>query len=33
MNSQSEAPAQPGPAFGLWYDFRNPDPARSFGSV
>lgn len=32
MNSQSETPAQVGPAIGLWYDFRNPDPERSFGS-
>ena len=32
MTSQSETPVQPGPAIGLWYDFRNPDPQRPFGS-
>ncbi|MFC4948242.1 LLM class flavin-dependent oxidoreductase [Pseudonocardia sp. GCM10023141] len=32
MTSQSETSAVIGPAFGLWYDFRNPDAERSFSS-
>ncbi|MEV1293642.1 LLM class flavin-dependent oxidoreductase [Pseudonocardia sp. NPDC049635] len=32
MTSQRTTPASTGPAFGLWYDFRNPDPDRPFSS-
>ncbi|MBN9738798.1 MULTISPECIES: LLM class flavin-dependent oxidoreductase [unclassified Pseudonocardia] len=32
MTSTHETPARTGPAFGLWYDFRNPDPGRPFGA-
>lgn len=31
MSSQSETTTA-GPTFGLWYDFRNPDPARPFSA-
>jgi alkanesulfonate monooxygenase SsuD/methylene tetrahydromethanopterin reductase-like flavin-dependent oxidoreductase (luciferase family) len=31
MTSQSETTTA-GPTFGLWYDFRNPDPARPFST-
>ncbi|BBG01431.1 MULTISPECIES: LLM class flavin-dependent oxidoreductase [Pseudonocardia] len=32
MTSVRETSAGAGPAFGLWYDFRNPVPDRPFGS-
>jgi alkanesulfonate monooxygenase SsuD/methylene tetrahydromethanopterin reductase-like flavin-dependent oxidoreductase (luciferase family) len=30
MTSQSDPAVDEGPTFGLWYDFRNPDPQRRF---
>ncbi|MBC3192764.1 LLM class flavin-dependent oxidoreductase [Pseudonocardia sp. C8] len=32
MTGTRETPARTGPAVGLWYDFRNPDPERPFGA-
>lgn len=32
MTSQSAPSPVAGPTFGLWYDFRNPDPDRSFSA-